>query len=146
MYLSHRSEPFRQRRCATGHVSQSINHSIELGASIELVAERAEVTTKVFAVNGVIGAVDRVLDVAEHGVDPGTLRFLNTGRATAGGNAPVRAGLDDGSEAWQPVGGHFCVRRQMLARPAVDGVAAKALRQVSSVPNFSRKLGKIMPF
>ena len=92
MYLSHRSEPFRQRRCATGHVGQSINHSIELEASIESVGERAEVMTKVFAVNGVIGAVNRVLDVAEHGVGPGKLRLLDTGRATAGGNAPVRAG------------------------------------------------------
>ena len=41
-------------------------------------------------------------------------------------NAPVRAGVDDGPEALQPIRNHFSVRRKMPARPAVNRFAKKA--------------------
>lgn len=93
-----------------------------------------EVLARVYRVQR---TVDRVLDVAAHGVDPGKRRLLDAGRPTSGGNAPVRAGLDDGPEAWQPVGRYFCIRRKVLARPAAERMRHASNKASAMVILFS---------
>ena len=129
MFLSHRSEPIRQRRCAAGDVGQSFDHSIELESPIESIGKFAQVPPQMLPMNRMVGPMNRIFDVAEHGVDPGEGLDLHAGRAATGDNAPVRTGLDDRPEALQSVGSHFSIRRQVLTRPPVNRVAAKALQR-----------------
>jgi len=129
MYLSHHSEPSRQRGRATGHVDEPFDHLVQFEPAIEAVSEGTEVTTQMFSGDGVISAMDRILDVAEHRVDPGKFLLFNARRAATSINAPMGAGFDDGPEARQSVGGHFGVRRQVLTRPAIHAVAAKAFQR-----------------
>ena len=43
MFLSHFSEPIRERRCAAGDVSQPFDHSIELESPIEAMGKFGQV-------------------------------------------------------------------------------------------------------
>lgn len=95
MYLSQLSEPMRQRCCATGDVRQSLDHSVEFESSIEPIGELGQGAFQMLAVDGVIGTENRiVVDVPEHGIDPGELPGLHTIRA-AGDNAPVGTSFHD---------------------------------------------------
>lgn len=129
MYLSHLSEPIRQRRCATGDIGQSLNHPIEFEPPVEPVGELTEVAPQVLSVNRVIGPVNGILDVPEHRVDPGKLLDLHARGPATGCNAPVWASVHDRPEARQSVGGHFGIRRKVLTRPTINRIAAKALQR-----------------
>ena len=43
MFLSHLSEPIRERRCAAGEVGQSFDHSIELESPIEAIGKFGQI-------------------------------------------------------------------------------------------------------
>ena len=127
MYLSHRSEPIRQRRRAAGYVGQPPDHATELESTVEAISEGAEVPPKVFFSGGMAGAMQSLLDVPQHRVGPGELRGLHAARATTGFDAPVRANLHNRPEAVQTIRGHFDIRGKVDTRPAGNRVAAKAL-------------------
>ena len=129
MNLSHLSDPIWKRRCPASDIGESVDHSVQFEAAIEAICELTEVTTQVLSLERVIGPMKGVFYIAEHGVDPGEFGLFNTGRSASSGDAPVRADFNDGSKTGQPVRGHFGVRRQMLARPAINRSAAKALQR-----------------
>src|SRR6056297_1942972 len=129
MYLSHHSELSGQRCRSASHIGEPFDHSVKLESAIEPVGESAEIAAQMFPGDRVIRAMNGVLDVSEHRVDPGKFLLLNARRATAGINAPVRTGFNDSPKAWQPVRGHFGLGTQVLPRPAIDRVAAKACQR-----------------
>ncbi len=98
MNLSYRSEAVRQWWSPDGHVGQAFDHPVQFKSAVEPIGERAEVATQMFTVERMIGPVDRILDVAEHGIDPGKLRFLDTRRAAARCNTAMRANRSDQEE------------------------------------------------
>jgi len=129
MYLSHRSEPIRQRCREAGDIGQPFHHPIEFEATIEPIGKFGQVAPEMFSVNRMVGAVNCILDISKHRIDPAEFPSLHTGGSTTGDNAPVRASLHDRPETGQAIGDHLGIRRQMLARPSVNRVAAKALQR-----------------
>src|SRR6056297_2275751 len=119
MYLSHHSELSGQRRRSASHIGKPFDHPVKLEPAIEPVGESAEIAAQMFPGDRVIRAMNGVLDVSEHRIDPGEFLLLNARRATAGINTPMRTSFNDGPKARQPVRGHFGVRRQVLPCPAI---------------------------
>src|SRR5512144_3256485 len=70
MNLSQFYEPVGHRRgpgCDHRKPSQQVG---QVEAAVEAPAELGEVARQMLVANGMVGSVDGVLDVAEHGVDP----------------------------------------------------------------------------
>jgi hypothetical protein len=65
----------------------------------EPISERTMVAAEMLAPNGVIGAMERVLDVSDQRVDPSELLPFDAGWPTDGTDTPLRTGFNDGAEA-----------------------------------------------
>jgi len=129
MNLSHRSEAIWKRRRPASDIGQPLDHSIQFEATIEAIGELTQVATEMLSLKRMIGPMKGVFHVAQHGVDPCEFGLFNAGRSTAGGDTPVRTGLNDGPETGQPIRGHFRLWRQVLARPTINRSTAKALKR-----------------
>ena len=60
----------RQRRGARRDIGEAGDEIGQLVAPVEAIGELGEVAPRVAPVAGVVGSVDRSLDVAQQGVDP----------------------------------------------------------------------------
>ena len=76
-----------------------------------------------------VGPMNLIFDVAEHGVAPGECLNLHVGRSAASDHAPVRTGLDERPKALQPVGSQSSIRSLVLTRLPVNRVATKAFQR-----------------
>ena len=127
MALRYHNEPIRQWRCATCHPGEAMNEAIQLEPSVKPPGKSAEIAPQMFATHRMIGSMQGILDVAERGVDPVELGYLNTGRATARNDAGMCTNRGHGAKAGQSVGDHCTVRCQVLAGPLCNRCAAESL-------------------
>lgn len=128
MTLSQRYEPIRHWRRERCGGAQTTDHAGQVEAPVEAVREFGEVARQVLGADrSAIRAVQGILDVAQHRVDPHEgLAPLPALRAARHQRFMRAAGLPDSGEAGQPVGAHMRIGRQMPASPTPDLAAAKA--------------------
>lgn len=91
MYLRHSCESIRQRRCTASDVGLPFDHLAEYEPAVKPVGKGAEVAADMFFPNCMVGGMQRFFDIAQHRVDPGELWSLDTARAAASCDAPVRS-------------------------------------------------------
>ena len=84
MSISQLYETVRHRRRLGCCSCQARQHGRQIEPSVEAVGELRQVTRQMLGMIRMIGAVDRILDVAEHGVDP-------VERASPAGGPPVHS-------------------------------------------------------
>ena len=70
MSLSQLYETVRHRRRLRCGEGQTWQHGCKIEASVEAIRELGQVAWQVLGAHRVVGAVDRILDVAQHGIDP----------------------------------------------------------------------------
>jgi len=90
--LSHLQEPIWHRRGSRCHGEEPRSHGLEVMAAIEAVLQLGQVTWDMLLADGMAGARNGVLDVAEQGVGPVEPRVLHAGTPTPGDVALVNAG------------------------------------------------------
>ena len=77
--------------------------------------------------DGVIGTVNRILHIADHGIDPGEGLQGNAGGTAAGYDRLVAtASVLDTAETAQPIGNDYACRMQVPLRPLRDLFLADA--------------------
>jgi len=93
-------EPLGHRRGTSGEVSEARNHRRQIKVTVESRAELGEITRCVLVTDAMVRPLNRVLDVTEHGVDPGKGFVVDAGRTAAGDDGLVcTSGRRDTGEA-----------------------------------------------
>lgn len=114
-----------------GSIDEAWDQVLQLEAAVEAIAELGEIALQVLGIQHVVRAVQGVLDVAEHGVNPLEHRVRHAGGTTAGDQRHVRAvGGGDAGEAVEAVGDDGRAGRQMELRPLRQRGLAEARHHV----------------
>ena len=111
-------------RSPGGDVSEPGDEILEVEAPVESVLKFGEVARGVLRMVGVVGASERVLQIAEQGVDPEEFGMLSCSVAGAGGDALVFEALfAESSEAAQAVTEDGTAFLQMVLSPTSHDIA-----------------------
>lgn len=81
MNISPYCQAVRKRRGPKGNEHKPGKQILKLEPPVELIAEFGKIPREMFLSNGMVGPVDRVLDVAQQGVDPEELGILDAVRS-----------------------------------------------------------------
>lgn len=93
----------------------------QIEASVEPVTKLCQIPMEMFLADGMKGSPQRVLYVADDGIDPLELRDLDAGRAAAGDDyRVVIPGSAEGLEAAQAIGNNLGTRSQMVGSPCIN--------------------------
>lgn len=71
--------------------------------------------------------MQRVLDIADHRIDPGEFGNRHAVRATAGRDTPMWTSIHDRPKASETVGCHLAVGAQVFLGPGLDRGTSEAL-------------------
>jgi len=109
-------------------VSEARNHRRQIKATVESRAELGEIARRVLVTDAMVCLLNRVLDVTEHGVDPGKDFLVDAGRTAAGDDGLVcTPGRRNAGEAIQTIGDDAGTARRWFLRPGGELSLAKAL-------------------
>ena len=111
-----------QGRCPHRHIAKSRDQLAKIKAPVESITKLGKIPVKMSLADCMKGAPQRVLDVADDGVDPIEFRDFDTLRSASGDNhAMIMTSVFNGVEAAQPIGDYVATRRQMARRPLTNG-------------------------
>lgn len=124
------------RRRAHRGPTQARQHRCQIETAVEAIAELAEVARQVFATGLMVRAMQTVLHIAEHGVEPLGLGDRHAAVATAGDDRlMLEAGAGNAPEAGQAITEDDGIGVEVTLGKALDVSLAKAFRLAEAKPN-----------
>lgn len=121
MKLSHLQNPCWERSGPDSNEAKTRDQLAQIEASVEPITKLREISMEMLLADGMKGPSQRVLDVADDGVDPLELGDLDTVRAAAGDDFPVLvAGRAERIETAQTIGDNRATGSKMVGGPGCN--------------------------